>query len=270
MWINGSHLKRANAATDASGHPAVSFQLNKQAGKWFYELTSKNQPTRTEAGLFHRRLAIILDGQILSAPTINSAIGEEGIIAGNFTQQEVDRLVTILRAGALPAPLKPAPVSEEEVKPANQAPSGPEKQTKNQQKDPSPSDKEKLQGVWRASRAERQGKVISQVKEGKQTWSFDGDQATMSNNNGSDDWKATFHLNAGQDPKEIDFEIQEGPNQGKKVLGIYALKGDDLTLCICSAGSNRPGQLMTKDPNGVTWFLERRRPAKEKKGGPGR
>ena len=47
-----------------------------------------------------------------SAPTINSQITTHGQISGSFTSKEVDSLVNILRAGALPATLKPQPVSE--------------------------------------------------------------------------------------------------------------------------------------------------------------
>jgi preprotein translocase subunit SecD len=45
----------------------------------------------------------VLDGKVVSAPTINSRITDSGIIEGNFTQQEVMDLVTTLRSGALPA-----------------------------------------------------------------------------------------------------------------------------------------------------------------------
>ena len=62
-----------------------------------------------------RHLAIILDGLVMSAPTINSEIRGQGQISGNFTQKEVDSLVNILRAGRLPATLKPQPVSESTI-----------------------------------------------------------------------------------------------------------------------------------------------------------
>ncbi|MDB5453269.1 MAG: secD, partial [Caulobacteraceae bacterium] len=53
-----------------------------------------------------RPFAIILDGRIISAPTIQSAItGGSGIITGNFTPQSANDLALLLRAGALPAPL---------------------------------------------------------------------------------------------------------------------------------------------------------------------
>jgi preprotein translocase subunit SecD len=48
-------------------------------------------------------LAIVLDGRVVSAPVINSRISDRGQIEGNFTQQEVQDLVTVLRSGALPA-----------------------------------------------------------------------------------------------------------------------------------------------------------------------
>jgi preprotein translocase subunit SecD len=51
-------------------------------------------------------LAIILDGKIQSAPTINGRISESGIIQGRFTLQEAEDLVVILKAGALPAGIK--------------------------------------------------------------------------------------------------------------------------------------------------------------------
>ena len=53
-----------------------------------------------------RRLAIVLDGKVISAPTINSPItGGKGIITGNFTVQTANDLALLLRSGALPAPL---------------------------------------------------------------------------------------------------------------------------------------------------------------------
>ena len=56
-----------------------------------------------------------MDGQIRSAPVLNQAIRTDGQISGNFTPADIDTLVRILRAGALPATLKPQPVSENTV-----------------------------------------------------------------------------------------------------------------------------------------------------------
>ena len=53
-----------------------------------------------------RRLAVILDGTVESAPVINSRITDQGVIQGTFSQEEADTLAKVLRAGALPATLK--------------------------------------------------------------------------------------------------------------------------------------------------------------------
>jgi SecD/SecF fusion protein len=94
--------------------PAVSFRLDTRSGDRFYEVTSKNLPKEPGGSdvAFHRHLAIILDGKIVSAPRIQSAIHYDGQITGGFTKEKVDNLVNILRSGALPATLKPQPVSE--------------------------------------------------------------------------------------------------------------------------------------------------------------
>jgi SecD/SecF fusion protein len=111
--IDGSYLVSAMNQAGESGQPAVSFAFNTAGGLLFRDLTRKNVPSDEEKGApVKRHLAIILDGLVMSAPTINSEISQHGQISGDFTNREVDQLVNILRAGALPATLKPQPVSE--------------------------------------------------------------------------------------------------------------------------------------------------------------
>ena len=98
---------------DKNLQPSVNFKFNSRGGDLFYDLTSANRPNPN--GSFFRHLAIILDDFIVSAPRLNEAIRSEGQISGNFTQKEVDQLVNILRSGALPATLKPQPVSENTI-----------------------------------------------------------------------------------------------------------------------------------------------------------
>jgi SecD/SecF fusion protein len=115
--ITGKYLASARPGPDKAGSgQAVHFGLDSQGGNLFYALTSANQPGEG-GGTFHRRLAIILDGLIESAPQLNEPIRSEGQISGRFTTEEVNNLVTILRAGALPATLKSQPVSEATVTP---------------------------------------------------------------------------------------------------------------------------------------------------------
>jgi len=119
--ITGQYLVSAQESTDNRMQPAVSFRFNNQGGNLFYETTSMNRPTGGgaggDAGRTFRHLAIILDDQIVSAPRLNEAIRYDGQISGNFTAREVEQLVSILRAGALPATLKPLPVSENTIGP---------------------------------------------------------------------------------------------------------------------------------------------------------
>src|SRR5262249_18819 len=84
----------------------VSFSFTPAGGDIFHELTRRN---------IGRHLAVILDSQIRSAPTVNQAIRSNGIISGDFSPSEQEALVTILRAGALPSSLKRDPVSESTI-----------------------------------------------------------------------------------------------------------------------------------------------------------
>jgi SecD/SecF fusion protein len=92
--------------------PAVSFSFRPLGAARFGDLTSANVPTGSEENRFERRLAIVMDGYIVSAPALHEAIRDNGQISGNFTQDKVNQMVTLLTSGALPASLKPQPVSE--------------------------------------------------------------------------------------------------------------------------------------------------------------
>ncbi len=110
--ITGEDLARAYETQDQYGRPAVGFNLSTHGSVLFGELTGRNAPEREESGGRKRYLAILLDGKVETAPSLNARITSSGIIEGNFTREEVDREVGILRSGALPATLKPQPVSE--------------------------------------------------------------------------------------------------------------------------------------------------------------
>ncbi len=95
--LTGAYLRDAYPSRDELGMPAVSFELNSEGARIFKKYTSKHVGTR---------LAIVLDGKVQSAPVIRSAIGARGQITGQFTYQEARDLSIVLRAGALPAPVK--------------------------------------------------------------------------------------------------------------------------------------------------------------------
>ncbi len=95
--LSGELLIDANP-TYHEGLPAVSFRFNDLGTRKFAKITTEN------IGKF---FAIILDNKVITAPRINSVINQgNGVISGNFTAQEAAELALLLRAGALPAPLK--------------------------------------------------------------------------------------------------------------------------------------------------------------------
>ncbi len=83
--------------TFQDGLPVVSFRFNTAGGRRFGALTAQN---------VGEIMAIVLDGQVISAPRIQAPIpGGSGVITGNFTLESAQDLALLLRAGALPAPL---------------------------------------------------------------------------------------------------------------------------------------------------------------------
>ena len=94
--VTGQDLRNARASVDENNRPAVSFTLSNEGGRKFGKVSGEN---------IGRQLAIILDGHVQSAPTLESKINTEGRITGSFTPEEVQNLSLILRSGALPATL---------------------------------------------------------------------------------------------------------------------------------------------------------------------
>lgn len=94
--ITGDMLKDARATIDNRGKPAVNFELTSEGADKFGEATAK---------MIGKRLAIVLDNKVMSAPVVRSRISASGQITGDFTPEEAADLAIVLRAGALPAPV---------------------------------------------------------------------------------------------------------------------------------------------------------------------
>jgi preprotein translocase subunit SecD len=96
--VTGEQLVDAQPAFDQNGRPAVNFRFNTSGARKFGDYTAEN---------IGSPFAIVLDDEVVSAPTIQSHIpGGSGIITGNFTIEESTHLAILLRAGALPAELE--------------------------------------------------------------------------------------------------------------------------------------------------------------------
>lgn len=113
--VTGRYLTQAQAQMDDNGQMAVGFNFSARGGQLFSQLTDKYKPDKTDG--FERRLAVLLNGEIQTAPTIRTRISDRGQITGNFKREEIDQLISVLNAGALEVPLIEQPVSEFTISP---------------------------------------------------------------------------------------------------------------------------------------------------------
>ena len=98
-FMQGSGLNDASAGRDPQfGQTMVYFELNRRGGRTFERVTGSN---------IGNRIAIVLDNQVQSAPTVQGQIGANGQIElGQSPMEEARDLALVLRAGALPAPIE--------------------------------------------------------------------------------------------------------------------------------------------------------------------
>jgi len=114
-----------------------------------------------------------------------------------------------------------------------------------------------LEGEWSMVSGERDGhslpadfiKVFKRVCKDDETTVTVGDEIVL---------KAKFSIDRTKKPKTIDYTVLEGPNQGKKQLGIYELDGDHLRFCTAPFKSDRPTSFTTHADNGWTRFSWKR------------
>jgi protein-export membrane protein SecD len=95
--MTGDILRSAIATQDQFNQWQINFELTSAGGEQFFNYTSQhiNQP-----------LVIVLDGRVLSAPIIEAAIRDSGVIRGQFSREEAESLGIQMRYGALPVPLQ--------------------------------------------------------------------------------------------------------------------------------------------------------------------
>lgn len=99
VMLEGERLVEASASFDPqTGEPVVHFRFDAEGARRFADITRRN---------VGKPFAIVLDDRILSAPVIREPItGGSGQISGSFTVQTARDLSVLLRAGALPVPMK--------------------------------------------------------------------------------------------------------------------------------------------------------------------
>jgi hypothetical protein len=101
--VDGSRLISAAPSLDQTGRPNVTFTLSKTGGQLLGGLTMENLPDKKSGRA--RRMAIVVNGHVLSAPYIRSAIRERAEITGDFSPEEVQEFANVLNASTLPVRL---------------------------------------------------------------------------------------------------------------------------------------------------------------------
>ena len=95
--LDGGMLTDASMGFDQNNRPLINFKLNAEGAEIFGDFTGRS---------VGKRLAVVLDGKVYSAPNINERIGGgSGQISGNYTVMEAKDLAIALRSGALLAPI---------------------------------------------------------------------------------------------------------------------------------------------------------------------
>jgi len=98
VMLTGDVLSDAQVSIDQFNAPYVSMTFDSKGGQEFERITGDN---------IKKRMAVVLDNTVYSAPVIQDRIaGGRAQITGTFSMQEANDLAIVLRAGALPAPLK--------------------------------------------------------------------------------------------------------------------------------------------------------------------
>jgi preprotein translocase subunit SecD len=96
--VSGKDLRDAQASTDQTGQPSVTFSLTGEGGQRFYSFTSAHVGDS---------LAVVLDNKVQEVANIKEPIRDQGSISGGrMTEQQAKDLSMILRSGALPASIK--------------------------------------------------------------------------------------------------------------------------------------------------------------------
>ncbi len=117
--VLGKDIKNIRETVDERQQPALGFSFYPNGAKRFYALTNENKADPVQPNRL-RRLGIIMNDELYSAPTLETAISDSGIIRFNTRntqaeklalQKELDHLMNVMNAGSLPADLSKEPVS---------------------------------------------------------------------------------------------------------------------------------------------------------------
>ncbi|MEX1039447.1 MAG: protein translocase subunit SecD [Pirellulaceae bacterium] len=109
--VQGKHLSSARVGRDERGGRAVIFEMTGEGSIKMGNLTRQN----ISDNKIERKMGIVMDGFVVSAPAIRAHISSSGNITGQFTEEEVRLLADVMQAGNLPVSLRKEPISEQTI-----------------------------------------------------------------------------------------------------------------------------------------------------------
>ena len=122
------------------------------------------------------------------------------------------------------------------------------------------TDHDKIQGMWKITVEVENGKEAPAARNEKVRIHFTVDKMIVAD--GDEKHEGAYKLDPSRKPSTIEVTPDDGPNKGKKALGIYQLSGDTLTICLAlGGGKDRPSDFTAKADSGrVRFTLERIKP----------
>ena len=215
-------LSTVFAGNDRQNEPAVKFVLDDRGAELFSALTRVN---------INNALAIVVDGKVISAPIIRTALGKQGQITGRFTEQEIQALVRSLKAGMPPAG-KAATQSET-------------RQAGLRSGD--------LSGTWAGEQDDVKATIEFYADDGAATWRIQDPTTTV-----LADLKLVDESGTGTVGLRFDYGTRATGRRGSAVIGrVESMASGGLALTILPAAS----QLTSDYPSTARILLRRIAPA---------
>jgi uncharacterized protein (TIGR03067 family) len=119
----------------------------------------------------------------------------------------------------------------------------------------------KFDGAWNAVSAKANGDEVPAEELKKIHVTVEGGQYTVKLEDNVID-KGNFTIDPGKKPKQMDVKPVEGQNQGKTLLAIYELEGDDLKICFVEAEKDRPTDFTADKDSGRILHIYKRAKSK--------
>ena len=116
----------------------------------------------------------------------------------------------------------------------------------------------RFQGTWQLVSAESDGEPAPEERVRQIRVTIQGNTHTVRFGDRVIAHDVSFEIDPAQSPKQVTDTINDGPDTGKRFLGIYALEGDRLTSCVAPVGKARPTEFASRPGSGHTLRVFRR------------